>query len=301
MSEPQASVISQIKYIAQSLPNRPPEEIMKQLASQGITATPAQVSAVLRLLALKAYPRWNTVLVVLREVAALCPAGEGYAAESPWRALTEITQPVVDSAEFSMEDAATRALLETVSESLHPDLDFVSRVIVTIYAMTHGRPGVITSLNLANATDVSDITPIECLTGLTTFSIDQSESLPGALSDLSPLASLHDLRKLNLTCGVSDLSPLTALLNLETLYLIYCDEITDISALGKLKSLQMLCLDGCRGISDVEPLLQCKSLKDLTLASLEGIEDLTPLTDKRFKAKVTVEEMEHAEGWDHWN
>lgn len=84
------------------------------------------------------------------------------------------------------------------------------------------------------------------------------------IDDISPLASLTELRELSIaTCWAPDLTPLSSLTKLERLIADYCG-ISDIAPLSKLTALRVLSLDG-NDIEDVKPLTKLKNLKYLYL------------------------------------
>ena len=96
------------------------------------------------------------------------------------------------------------------------------------------------------------------------------------ISDLSPLAPLNNLTKLDLSGNqISDLSPLARLTNLTELNLSSNHQISDLSPLARLTNLTVLNLRGNR-ITDLSPLAPLTNLTGINLSDNE-ISDLSPL------------------------
>lgn len=116
------------------------------------------------------------------------------------------------------------------------------------------------------------LAPLGVDLGLTADSV----SLQGtAVTDLSPLIDLTDLKSLNLAdIQVSDLSALAGLDTLERLYLDQ-SAVRDLSPLAGLRSLQDLSLSGT-SVSDLTPLAGLTDLARLDVSSTQ-VHDLAPL------------------------
>ena len=125
------------------------------------------------------------------------------------------------------------------------------------------RPqGTLTPADLASLTELdASYKNIESLAGLEHATALQSLALRGnAITDVSPLASLINLRKLWLWGNdIADMSPLASLISLRTLSL-WGNEITDVSPLARLTNLQWLQL-GDNNIADISPLASLTNLQ----------------------------------------
>ena len=128
----------------------------------------------------------------------------------------------------------------------------------------------LTSLNLY--CDRTDITPLQSLTNLTCL-----ELYGNPISDLTSLQSLTNLTSLTVSCDrISDLTPLQSLTNLTSLTLLLNNQISDITPLQFLTNLTELNLYHNNQISDITAL---QSLTNLTFLDLRHnqISDITPL------------------------
>jgi ABC-type phosphate transport system substrate-binding protein len=163
----------------------------------------------------------------------------------------------------------------------------------------------LTSLELQQAGNVKDFSPLGKIGGLTALTITGLEvdsisalsgmsnltslDLSGAknVSDIAPIGKLVGLKQLNLSgCSkVADLTPLSRLTGLTTLNLSGCDGVSDLAPLEKLaKNLTSLSLNGCVKASDVYKLAKLTKLKNLDLRSCDGIsEDDRSWLAKRLK------------------
>ena len=119
---------------------------------------------------------------------------------------------------------------------------------------------------------LSDISPIAGLTELERLNLEDN-----SISDLSPLAGLTNLKWLNLVVNdISDISPLASLTNLTWLRIGESEEnISDISPLAGLTGLKELYLPECE-ISDISPLTGLIELERLSLHH-NNVSDLSPL------------------------
>ena len=68
-------------------------------------------------------------------------------------------------------------------------------------------------------------------------------------------------------------------LDITSLDLKRCSEITDLTPIGEFEGLEVLNLFGCEGITDLGPLSGLENLKKLNLRRCSGIEDLSPLSE----------------------
>ena len=106
---------------------------------------------------------------------------------------------------------------------------------------------------------LKDISPLANLTQLERLNLDTTD-----VSDISALARLTNLKELDLDgTNVSDISALAKLTNLEKLYLEGTD-VSDISALARLTNLKELDLSGT-DVSDISPLARLTNLKELDI------------------------------------
>ena len=119
---------------------------------------------------------------------------------------------------------------------------------------------------------ISDISPLASLSNLTKLNLGGNE-----ISDISPLASLTNLGALDLVNNqISEVSPLASLSNLASLNL-RGNQISDISPLASLSNLTKLNLGGNQ-ISDISPLASLPNLTELDLRE-NRISDLSPLVE----------------------
>ena len=168
--------------------------------------------------------------------------------------LAVLTAVVVD-----IPDANLRAAVETTLR-VAPGTPIVSSEMETL-----------THLEARNA-NISDLTGIEFATHLKVLWLDGEEIVPGtwsnsnSVSDLSPLAGLTHLEKLDLWVNsVSDISALAGLTNLKHLGLVG-NNISDVSVLAGLTNLESLFLDS-NSASDISSLV---GLTQLTRLGLDG-------------------------------
>jgi serine/threonine protein kinase len=153
----------------------------------------------------------------------------------------------------------------------------------------------LTTLNLTN-NRIRDLSPLRTLTALTTLNVgnwreDPDTTLEGCppitesnhIEDISPLASLRQLKELDLRCNpVKTLEPLAHLENLETLNLRN-NQITVIPPLPRLRHLKILDLGNTlppgphnNRIVQVDALASLPQLEDLDLSN-NVIEYAAPL------------------------
>ena len=130
--------------------------------------------------------------------------------------------------------------------------------------------------------NISDLSPIAGLHDLRLLGIGDN-----SISDLSPLAGLTNLESINITGNkISDLSPLEGLKSLETFF-SWNNFFSDLSPLVKLTEMSLQKIDICGGDPDISVLKDAKNLKELYLASssvsdtelstLAGLTNLTRL------------------------
>ena len=123
---------------------------------------------------------------------------------------------------------------------------------------------------------ITDISSLAVLTNLTHLELSGNRHL----SDISPLEGLTGLTWLGLSwCQISDISPLKGLTNLRSLF-IYHNQISDITPLAGLGNLGVLEI-GVNQISDISPLKELTNLEEYNLSYLElhynQISDVSPL------------------------
>ena len=122
-----------------------------------------------------------------------------------------------------------------------------------------------------NGNAISDVSPLEKLTNLKKLNLEYTPNL----WDVSALASLTQLEELGLAnTGVSDISALAHLKNLKWLSLSSTD-ISDVSALASLTQLETLWLNST-DVSDVSALASLTQLETLRLANT-GVSDISAL------------------------
>ena len=123
------------------------------------------------------------------------------------------------------------------------------------------------------SSELKNLTGLEYATNLT----DLSLGTVGMVSDLTPLASLIELRNLNLARNqISDIHPLSGLINLAGL-ILWSNEIQDIAPLANLTNLTSLNLADNR-VQDITPLANLAPLETLRL-DRNAITDITPLAN----------------------
>ncbi|HEX6521363.1 MAG TPA: leucine-rich repeat domain-containing protein [Streptosporangiaceae bacterium] len=156
-------------------------------------------------------------------------------------------------------------------------------------------------LHLGKLTSVSDLTPLQAQTALERLGLNDCP----ALERLDSLPPCHNLTYLSLvrsplTCGlqdivdrapkleslyvnfsswVKDLAPIT-FLNLRTLGLWGCGEITDFAPLAEMRELIYLDLEATK-IRSLEPVGHLTKLETIWLRNCPGVTDLSPLASLR--------------------
>jgi len=139
----------------------------------------------------------------------------------------------------------------------------------------------LTSLNLY--CDRTDITPLQSLTNLTCLELHGNP-----ISDITPLQSLTNLTSLTVGCDrISDLTPLQSLTNLTSLT-VGCDRISDLTPLQSLTNLTDLTLLLNNQISDITPLQFLTNLTELNLYHNYQISDITPLQSLTNLTRLTL-------------
>jgi len=134
----------------------------------------------------------------------------------------------------------------------------------------------LTVLVLNNNYEISDLSPLQDLTGLIVLDLCHNQA-----RDLSPLKKLVRLERLNLICNqISDLSPLGNLISLTWLNL-HGNAISDLTELGKLTLLEGLVL-GKNKINNLSPLAHLPNLLELRIAG-NPIEDDSVLNDLKLR------------------
>jgi len=139
----------------------------------------------------------------------------------------------------------------------------------------------LTSLNLY--CDRTDITPLQSLTNLTCLELHGNP-----ISDITPLQSLTNLTCLELYGNpISDTTPLQSLTNLTSLT-VGCDRISDLTPLQSLTNLTSLTLLLNNQISDITPLQFLTNLTELNLYYNNQISDITPLQSLTNLTRLTL-------------
>ena len=148
--------------------------------------------------------------------------------------------------------------------------------IIDLSGLEHATQ--LTTLNLRGHS-VTDLTPLEKLTKLTSLHLWRLGLRGTGIVDISPLAGLKELRELRLGGNeLSDIGPITNLRELRDLDLA-SNQISDIGPLAQLVNLTNLRLGG-NELSDIGPITNLRELRDLDLASNQ-ISDIGPLAQLR--------------------
>ena len=155
-----------------------------------------------------------------------------------------------------------------------------------------------------NENQISDITPLQSLTKLDTLSLFNNQIIDiyilqsltelrvlslfdNQISDITPLKSLENIFMLGLSDNqISDLTPLKSLTNLTTLMLSN-NKINDIIALESLTSLAVLRVSGNQ-ISDITTLQSLVNLTELYINDNQ-ISDITVLMSLKLLEKLNLE------------
>lgn len=139
-----------------------------------------------------------------------------------------------------------------------------------IVAITFDEMKTLTTLN-ASGRDIEDLTGLELVTNLEELGLSDNQ-----ITELSPLADLHNLRWLNLIRNrpIVDVLPLANLRNLTWLKLSN-NSIVDITPLKTLTMLENLSIRSNR-ISDISALVDMKYLIELDVSGNEVV-DVSPL------------------------
>jgi hypothetical protein len=117
---------------------------------------------------------------------------------------------------------------------------------------------------------ISDLTPLQSLTGLTELRLSQNQ-----ITNLAPLKSLVNLTYLDLQSNkITDIAPLQSLIKMNKL-IIANNEVSDLSSLRSLSELTEL-YAGYNKISNISPLGSLKKMIRLDIGA-NPIEDLAPL------------------------
>ena len=169
-----------------------------------------------------------------------------------------------DTTQTDAEADSTQAETDAAADSTQSaTVEFADANLERCVRKALDRPqGPLTPADLASLTELdASYKNIESLAGLEHATALQSLALRGnAITDVSPLASLINLRKLWLWGNdIADMSPLASLISLRTLSL-WGNEITDVSPLARLTNLQWLQL-GDNDIADISPLASLTNLR----------------------------------------
>ena len=117
---------------------------------------------------------------------------------------------------------------------------------------------------------LNDLSPLADL-----YNLQKLDACDTQVTDLSPLAGLHNLQELRvIRTSVTDLSPLAGLHNLKCLN-IYDAQVKDLSPLMTLSNLQDIVIGGAH-ITDIKPLAELHNLRRIYVMKA-AITDLSPL------------------------
>ena len=129
---------------------------------------------------------------------------------------------------------------------------------------------------MADSKGISDLTGLEFATNIRHLWLKHNKNI----SDLSPIAGLHNLRTLDIgDNSVSDLSPLAELTNLESIN-IGNNRISDLSPLAGLKNLEYF-MSWNNPLSDLSPLVKLTEMKLWGIAICGGDPDISALKDAK--------------------
>jgi hypothetical protein len=243
----------------------PPKNITeaRALAASGELGVPYLVKS-------KQYPA-TTTAACIRALSliggdAAFKAIEGYAQDTRSTVVDELMKAW---ASFDRKEYARRILAQTFQRKPDLRLEHLSSLDGLQYLTN------LTTLDLSDCGQVSDLSPLATLTQLTALDLSSCEQV----SDLSPLGKLTQLAWLHLSgCKqVSNLSPLGKLTQLTDLDLSGCKQVSDLSPLGKLTRLTGLDLRGCEQVNDLSPLATLTQMAALDLSSCGQVSDLSPL------------------------
>jgi hypothetical protein len=122
--------------------------------------------------------------------------------------------------------------------------------------------GNICELDLSNQA-LANLEGFQALAGLRLLETLDLSNNPD-LSDLTPLCSVNQLKKLTLKDGAwNDLAALGNLVKLEVLNLDYCERVHDLTALASLKELRECSLVGMTRVINIDPLFGLKKVRSL--------------------------------------
>ena len=133
------------------------------------------------------------------------------------------------------------------------------------------------SLDLSGSMNINDLSLLTNLKKLRHLSLSNYGKI--TITGFSVIERLSDLETLTLENyeKTEVLSFLTKGANLQSLDLLYCQDINDLSLLTNLKKLRHLKLSNCRNIADISTLEELTELEELTLESCKKIEDISVL------------------------
>ena len=127
---------------------------------------------------------------------------------------------------------------------------------------------------------------------ITTADMENLTSLEAqGVHDLTGLESATNLTRLLINGNVSDLSPLAGLTQLNRLQLLNASNLSDLSSLAGLTQLNHLEVSGSRNVSDLSPLAGLTQLNHLNLFGANNVSDLSPFGG--FNAAESPESLLH--------
>jgi internalin A len=132
------------------------------------------------------------------------------------------------------------------------------------------------------STGLSDLRPLASLTNLKNLNIISDD-----LVDLRPLAKMKNLESLAIARSpLTDLAPLGELKQLRALVLLFCPKVTDLKPISRLSQLNRLVIGGSP-VSDLSPISQLLNLEEIILGNAPVV-NLQPLATLRSLRQLEI-------------
>ncbi|KAG1657265.1 hypothetical protein FOA52_010836 [Chlamydomonas sp. UWO 241] len=220
-----------------------------------------------------AFPRLKSLAVDLEDEIQLAEY-QVLAAAAPWlTALMTLAAPYEETdlpAEMAQMLAACTRLtsLRLCDQSCEDDGKALLQGIDAHSAATNLR-----SLNFTRCEAVSDLSPLASMVNLKSLTMDNT-----CASDLAPLSTLVNQVELDMGCSylVSKLVPLSTLVNLHELSISECTDVSDLAPLSTMVSMQTLRMCDDTAVSDLTPLSTMVSLQTLDMHGCTTVSNLRP-------------------------
>ena len=188
----------------------------------------------------------------------------------PTAAPTDTPEPTQDpNAVIPFDDEVLEGMIRTAMNKPEGDITVADALSVTQLDLTMDG-------NDWSKPRIHSLDALRYFTNLTNLSMNWALQNGGKGIDLSPLSGLTKLEVLLFGSDeIYDISPLKPLVNLKSLWVWGCENLTDISALSGMTKMLDLWIKGDR-IQDLSPIA---NMKDLERLYMEGnlVQDLTPL------------------------